>query len=89
MRIQRQPAAPFLTRHELAAGPSVRSSSMMGNQRRRRRDLEIAYSGYRDVVFSRHRADCNVSRAWQDIQKTWGPYILRKKKEFHEAWLNR
>ena len=39
--------------------------------------------------FSRHPEDCNWERAWRDIDKTWGPYALRKKKEFREAWLNR
>ena len=41
------------------------------------------------VVFSGHSADCNFTRASQDIQKTWGPYIGRKTKKFLEAWLNR
>ena len=36
-----------------------------------------------------HSEDCNLERASGDMQKTWGPYILRKKKEFHAAWLNR
>ena len=37
-----------------------------------------------------HLDDCNLRRAWRDMQKTWGPYILRKNKEFlHEARLNR
>lgn len=29
-----------------------------------------------------HREDCNYMRASRDMQKTWGPYIMRKTKEF-------
>ena len=41
------------------------------------------------VVFYGHPEDCNLMRASRDMKKTWGPYILRKTKEFREAWLNR
>ena len=37
----------------------------------------------------RHPADCNSQRASRDMWTTWGPYIMRKEKEFYEAQLNR
>ena len=39
--------------------------------------------------FTGHRPDCNLTRDWQDIHKTRGPYMLRKRKEFREEQLNR
>ena len=36
-----------------------------------------------------HLEDCNYTRASQDMKKTWGPYILRKTREFREARVNR
>ena len=52
-------------------------------------DCTFFYSGHREVFFSRHPEDCNFARAWQDVWTTWGPYILRKTKEYREAWVNR
>ena len=54
---------------------------------------EVQISWEYPVLFSGHHGfsrDCNLTRAWRDMRKTWGPYILRKEKEFlHEAQLNR
>ena len=41
------------------------------------------------VLNQKHPENCNLTRAWQDIQTTWEPYLLRKTKEIREAWLNR
>ena len=48
------------------------------------RALDLHY-----FVASLHPEDCNFARAWQDMQKTWGSYLVRKKKEFREARRNR
>ncbi len=52
------------------------------------RDLKLVFSGHR-VVFLYHPEDCSLTRVSRDIEKTWGPYILRKTKEFREARVNR